>query len=65
MLYGQAHRKKESKRRFVFTLPRKLPAAAILDVSVLYREGERKSDQDFWAAVTVAALSTRWRLRLL
>lgn len=53
VLYGQAHRKKGEKRRFVFKLPRKLPAAAVLDVSVLYREGPRKSDQDFWAAVKV------------
>lgn len=53
VLFGIAHRKRDAKRRFVFTLPRKLPDAAVLDIAVLYREGPRKSDQDFWAAVRV------------
>jgi hypothetical protein len=59
VLSGSAHRRPESKRRFVFHLPAKLPCAAVLNVFVLYRDGPAESDVDFWAATRTRACVRR------
>jgi hypothetical protein len=59
LLSGQAHRRPESKRRFVFHLPGRLPCAAVLNVFVLYRDGPAESDVDFWAATRTPGCTKR------
>jgi len=55
VLAGQAHRSPAGRGRFAFTLPRRVPCAAVLDVYATYGAGSGKRDHVWWAGVRTPA----------